>query len=78
MFEYFTLEQVYEYAERLGYEREDVEVEQYCSEYDYDLDQEVAWEYQVSFGHMYVEAWVWTFEDLEAQATDYEHIVWED
>ena len=78
MFEYFTLEQVYEYAERLGYGREDVEVERYCSEYDWDLEQEVAWEYQVSFGHECTEAWVWTFEDLEEQATDYEHMVWED
>ena len=78
MFEYFTLEQVYEYAERLGYGREDVDVERVCVEYDYDLEQEVAWEYQVSFGHEYTEAWVWTFEDLAEPATDYNHLVWED
>lgn len=78
MFTYYTLEQVYEYAERMGYEREDVMIEQYCSEYDYDLDQEVGYEYQVWFGQEYTETWTWIFEDLEAPAIDYEHEVGED
>lgn len=78
MFHYYTLEEVREFAVQMGYDREDVEVERMCVEYDYDLDQEVAWEYQVSFGHEGTEMWVWSFEDLEGQAYDYEHQVWED
>lgn len=66
-FYYFTLEEVYQYAEKMGYSREDVAVE--C----YDED-----EYEVSFGHEYTEMWVWTFEDLTQPAVDYEHITWED
>lgn len=62
----------------MGYEREDVEIKKICCEYDWGLNQEVAWEYEVSFGYEYTEAWVWTFEDLEATAIDYEHEVWED
>lgn len=78
MFHHYTLEEVYDYAVRMGYDREDVEVERMCVEYDYDLDHEVAWEYQVSFGHEGTEMWVWSFEDLDEQAYDYEHQVWED
>ena len=74
-FHYFTLEEVYEYAERLGYTRDDVVIERQCCEYDWDLDKEVAWDYEVSFGHEYTELWVWTFENLEQPATDYEHVI---
>jgi len=66
-FHYFTLEEVYQYAEKMGYSREDVAIE--C----YDED-----EYEVSFGHEYTEMWVWTFEDLDEQAIDYDHLTWED
>ena len=66
-FHYFTLEEVYQYAEKMGYSREDVAIE--C----YDKD-----EYEVSFGHEYTEMWVWTFEDLIQPAIDYDHLTWED
>lgn len=78
MFHYFTLEEVYEYAERMGYAREDVEIERVCVEYDWNQMKEVAWDYEVSFGHEGTEVWVWTFEDLEGVSVDYEHGVWED
>ena len=78
MFHHYTLEEVYEYAEQKGYGREEVDIERRCVEYDWDLEQEVAWEYEVSFGHEYTQVWVWTFEDLEATAIDYEHVVWGD
>ena len=63
----FTLEEVYQYAEKMGYSREDVAIE--C----YDED-----EYEVSFGHEYTEVWSWDFEDLDGQAIDYDHVTWED
>lgn len=78
MFHYFDLEEVYDYAEQMGYSREDVEVERVCVEYDYDLEEEVAWGYEVSFGHEYSEVWSWEFEDLSQPAVDYDHSVWED
>lgn len=77
-FHYFSLEEVYQYAESKGYSREDVSIERVCTEYDYDLDQEVAWEYEVSFGHEYSEMWSWSFESLDQVAWDYDHSVWED
>ena len=66
-FHYFTLEEVYQYAEKMGYSREDVAIERYDED-----------EYEVSFGHEYTEMWVWTFEDLDEQAIDYDHLTWED
>ena len=78
MFHYFTLEEVYDYAERLGYAREDVEIRRECAEYDYELEEEVDWQYEVSFGHEYTEVWFWVFDDLSEPARDYEHAVWED
>lgn len=66
MFRYFVLEEVYEYAEQMGYSRDDVEVE-------YDGS-----EYEVSFGVDCSEVWVWEFEDLSMPAVDYEHCVWGD
>lgn len=78
MFKMFTFAEVVEYAQTLGYSEEDIEVVRVCSEYDYDLDRETAWEYEVSFGHDYTEMWVWTFEDLDGQAIDYDHVTWED
>jgi hypothetical protein len=66
MFKPFTLEDVKEYAVKMGYEVEDIEI------------QEDGGEYEVSFGHEYTEVWVWTFDDLEDVATDYEHAVWDD
>ena len=77
-FHYFTLEEVYQYAEKMGYSQEDIEITRICSEYDYDLDCEVAWDYEVSFGHEYTEMWFWTFEDLTQPAIDYDHLTWED
>lgn len=70
MFHYFSLEEVYAYAEKMGYSREDVVIE------DRSYDDEV--EYEVSFGHEYTEEWLWTFEALDGVAIEYDHIVWED
>ena len=78
MFKTFTFKEVVEYAKSLGYSREDIEIKKVCVEYDYDLDKEVGWEYQVSFGHEYTEVWSWTFEDLDSEAIDYDHLIWED
>lgn len=68
MFHYFTLPEVYDYAAKMGYSKEDVEIQ--FSEYD------EVWE--VSFGHEYTEVWFWEFESLDAPATWYEHQEWED
>lgn len=78
MFKMFTFAEVVKYAQTLGYSQEDIEITRICSEYDYDLDCEVAWDYEVSFGHECTEMWVWTFEDLDGQAIDYDHVTWED
>lgn len=78
MFKMFTFAEVVEYAQTLGYSKEDIEIVRVCTEYDYDLERETAWEYEVSFGHEDTEVWLWTFEDLDEQAVDYEHLVWED
>lgn len=68
MFHYFTLAEVYEYAARMGYDREAVEIT--YDEYD--------GVYMVEFGREYTEAWYWEFESLEAPAVYYEHREWED
>ena len=68
MFHYFTLPEIYEYAAKMGYTKEQVEI-QFC---DYDE----TWE--VSFGYEYTEVWRWEFESLDAPATWYERLVWED
>lgn len=78
MFHYFTLEEVYKYAEKLGYSKEQVEIKKVCTGYDYELEQEIEWEYEVSFGHEWTEAWVWSFESLDEPAVDYEHYIVED
>lgn len=75
-FHYFTLEEVYQYAEKMGYSREDVEIEEDYSYYEDDL--KVLEGYEVSFGHEYTEMWSWYFEDLTQPATEYDHLVWED
>lgn len=77
MFKYFTLEQVYEYAERMGYEREDVEIK-VRTDFDWNTEEWYLVGYEVSFGQEYTEVWTWTFEDLEESATGYDHLVWED
>lgn len=74
----FTLKEVKEFAATKGYTEEEIEIKKYCSEYDWDSDLEIAWDYEVSFGHEYTEVWSWTFEDLDGTAIDYEHMVWED
>lgn len=67
-FHYFTLEEIFEYAEAMGYAREDVEVRVY--------EQDEAY---VSFGQDSVEEWSWSFDNgIQAPATDYEHNVWTD
>ena len=76
-FHYFDLEEVYQYAERLGYSREDVGVEAQYG-YDDDTDQQYLEGYEVCFGHEYSEIWSWFFEDLEQPAIDYDHLTWED
>lgn len=67
MFHYFTLEEVYEYAVRMGYGRESVEIT-----YD-DYDRV----YMVEFGREYTESWYWEFESLEQPSVYYEHREWE-
>ena len=39
-FHYFTLEEVYAYAEKMGYDRNDVEIEKSFG-YDYDKEEDV-------------------------------------
>lgn len=73
----FTLEEVYQYAEKLGYSREDVEIEEIMG-YDYDEEKEFFEYYVVSFGHEYTEVWAWYFDSLEETATDYDHDVCEE
>ncbi len=77
MFHYYSLEEVYEYAERLGYSREDVEIVEQLG-YDYEEEHDILFGYEVSFGHEYTQMWVWQFDSLDAPAVDYSHIVWED
>ena len=67
MFHYYTLAEIYAYAESFGYSYDDVEIQEAGHNY-----------YVVSFGHEYTEMWIWEFEDLEAPSVDYEHIIWED
>lgn len=76
-FHYFTLEEVYHYAESLGYTREDVEITEDLG-YDYDAEAEFLLGYYVGFGHEYTETWTWYFEDLTQQAVEYDHDVVED
>ena len=78
MFHYFTLEEVYQYAESCGYSREDVTIERVEDEYDWETDQVLSWVYEVSFGREYTETWTWVFDSLESVAVDYLHQTWED
>ena len=64
MFHYFTLEEVYAYAEKKGFKREDVEIEK--------IDGEVhGTYYEVSFGSQWYQLWTWEFERLDRPAVDY-------
>ena len=64
MFHYFTLEEVYAYAEKKGFKREDVEIEK--------IDGEVhGTYYEVSFGSQWYQLWTWEFESLDQPAVDY-------
>ena len=64
MFHYFTLEEVYAYAEKKGFKREDVEIEK--------IDGEVhGTYYEVSFGSQWYQLWTWEFESLNQPAVDY-------
>lgn len=76
-FHYFTLEEVYDYAESLGYTREDVEITEDLG-YDYDTDTQFRLGYYVGFGHEYTETWTWYFEDLDQPSVEYDHDVEED
>ena len=67
MFKPFTLEDVYQYAEKMGYTREDVTI-----------GEEIYGTIDVDFGSEYTEVWTWTFETLDGYAIDYDHIVWGD
>lgn len=66
MFKPFTLEDVKEYAVKMGYSKEDVEI----------IDHEDY--YSVFFGNECTEFWEWEFEDLDSVATDYYHEIVED
>lgn len=66
MFHYFTLSEIYDYAMKIGYTREDVEI---IGSDGY---------YEVLVGCEYTEMWRWEFESLDAPAVDYEHMVWSD
>ena len=74
----YSLKQIYKYAEKLGFSADEIEIRKDCVEYDYEKNEEVAFEYEVFFGHEYTEVWSWTFENLEEKAIDFDHIVWED
>ena len=64
MFHYFTLEEVYAYAEKKGFKREDVEIEK--------IDGEVhGTYYKVSFGSQWYQLWTWKLESLDRTAVDY-------
>ena len=76
-FHYFTLEEVYKYAEQMGYSREDVEIKEYYF-YSYEDGSKTLEGYEVFFGHECTEMWSWYFEDLTQPATDYDHLTWED
>lgn len=61
----YTLKEVYTLAKKLGYEVTlwvSDDPEEYCSR---------AW-----FGREYVEEWYWDFEDLTAQAVDFQFMGW--
>ena len=66
-FHYFTLEEVYQYAEKMGYSPKDVEIECYDEN-----------GYEVSFGREDTEEKSWDCEDLTQPAIDYDHLIWED
>ena len=68
MFHYYTLPEVYDYAVKMGYTHDDVEIT-FHEEDGY---------YDVSFGREYTEMWYWEFDDLDAPSTVYEHMLWED
>lgn len=68
MFHYFTLEEIYQFAEAQGYGRNQVLIDDAFPD-DYII---------VSFGQEYAEEWVWFFESLDRPSVDYEHNVWED
>ena len=74
----FTLAEVYAFASEHGYAPEDVTGERVCCEWSEDYEQELAWQYEVSFGHEYTEVWEWVFDDLDSVAVEYEHYEWED
>lgn len=65
MFHYFSLEEVYAYAEKMGFSREQVGIEEYSDDYGV--------EYEVSFGYEYGDRWIWTFESLDGVAIEYDH-----
>lgn len=60
-----TIEEIKEYAKTLGYD-EELDILD-CDDY-----------YEVSFGHEYTQMWVWYFDDLDGQSSDFDHLVWED
>ena len=65
MFHYFTLEEVYAYAEKKGFKREDVEIKKIEDGEEFDPY------YEVSFGSQWYELWTWEFESLDEPAVDY-------
>lgn len=70
-FKMFGLEEIYAYAEKMGFAREDVEIEM-----PEDLEEEYI---SVSFGDYYGEWWCWSFDgSLDGVAVDYEHSICED
>lgn len=69
-FNHFTLKEVYQYAESLGYTRKDVFITDDAG-YDDDFDIQFNFGYFVNFGQ--TEIWMWYFKDLNQPAVGYEH-----
>ncbi len=77
MFKPFTMEDIKEYAKKMGYAEEDIEIEEY-DDYNYETGETKKW-YDVSFGREWTETWTWYFcESLEGYAEDYFHEIVED
>ncbi len=70
-FNHFTLKEVYQYAESLGYTRKDVFITD-DAVYD-EFETQFNLGYFVNFGHGQTETWMWYFKDLDQPAVGYEH-----
>ena len=69
MFKQFTLKEVYEYATKECFSKEEIK-----KEYDEYNETHIVW-----LGKPYVKTWIWEFDNgLKERATNYECEEWED